>query len=158
MCDSVNDVPQIVKDNVKELVLCLMDKYNVPESNVIRHFDVTGKLCPASLIQQSKWDKFKEYLFKKKDNATTKVKVDLFGKVMTVDAINVNNYNYVKIRDLSCDKIKIGWNGKDVIVNGKVFKANGILHENYNYIPIRTLEQIGIKVNWDSKTNTIILR
>lgn len=25
----------------------LMKKYNIPASNVIRHFDVTGKLCPA---------------------------------------------------------------------------------------------------------------
>ena len=24
-----------------------MAKYNIPQKNVIRHFDVTGKLCPA---------------------------------------------------------------------------------------------------------------
>ena len=30
-----------------ELVEYLMDKYKVPKSNVIRHYDVTGKLCPA---------------------------------------------------------------------------------------------------------------
>ena len=30
-----------------ELTKVLMKKYNIPASNVIRHFDVTGKLCPA---------------------------------------------------------------------------------------------------------------
>ena len=30
-----------------ELAKALMKKYNIPASNVIRHFDVTGKLCPA---------------------------------------------------------------------------------------------------------------
>lgn len=30
-----------------ELTRSLMKKYNIPASNVIRHFDVTGKLCPA---------------------------------------------------------------------------------------------------------------
>ncbi len=30
-----------------ELTQTLMEKYGVPKENVIRHFDVTGKLCPA---------------------------------------------------------------------------------------------------------------
>lgn len=30
-----------------ELTKALMKKYNIPASNVVRHFDVTGKLCPA---------------------------------------------------------------------------------------------------------------
>ena len=33
--------------NAVDLVKHLMKKYNVPASNVIRHYDVTGKLCPA---------------------------------------------------------------------------------------------------------------
>lgn len=30
-----------------ELTRCLMELYNVPAERVIRHFDVTGKLCPG---------------------------------------------------------------------------------------------------------------
>lgn len=33
--------------NAVELAKYLMKKYNVPKENVIRHYDVTGKLCPA---------------------------------------------------------------------------------------------------------------
>lgn len=34
-------------ENALELVEYLMKKYSVPKENVIRHYDVTGKLCPA---------------------------------------------------------------------------------------------------------------
>ena len=37
-----------------------MKKYNIPASNVIRHFDVTGKLCPAywsGRENAGKWEK-----------------------------------------------------------------------------------------------------
>lgn len=33
--------------NTLELVEYLMNKYTIPKENVIRHYDVTGKLCPA---------------------------------------------------------------------------------------------------------------
>ena len=33
--------------NAVELAEYLMKKYNVPKQNVIRHYDVTGKMCPA---------------------------------------------------------------------------------------------------------------
>lgn len=33
--------------NALELTKHLMNKYSVPKENVIRHFDVTGKFCPA---------------------------------------------------------------------------------------------------------------
>lgn len=42
-----------------ELTKALMKKYNIPASNVIRHFDVTGKLCPAywsGKENASKWE------------------------------------------------------------------------------------------------------
>ena len=45
--------------NAVELVKHLMDKYKVPAANVIRHYDVTGKLCPAywcgTAAKNEKW-------------------------------------------------------------------------------------------------------
>ena len=45
--------------NVLELVEYLMKKYSIPKENVIRHYDVTGKLCPAywcgSAAKDAKW-------------------------------------------------------------------------------------------------------
>lgn len=45
--------------NVLELVEWLMKKYSIPKANVIRHYDVTGKLCPAywcgTVEKDNKW-------------------------------------------------------------------------------------------------------
>ena len=50
-------------DNAVELVKMLMDKYNVPIENVIRHYDVTGKICPEPFVRDIKaWQDFKERL------------------------------------------------------------------------------------------------
>jgi N-acetylmuramoyl-L-alanine amidase len=38
-----------------ELTKVLMQKYNIPASNVIRHQDVTGKNCPAYWSDDTKW-------------------------------------------------------------------------------------------------------
>lgn len=51
LCDAKRDgtyapAPETVTAALK-LTRSLMAKYNVPQKNVIRHFDVTGKLCPA---------------------------------------------------------------------------------------------------------------
>ena len=46
--------------NALELVEHLMEKYSVPKENVIRHYDVTGKLCPAywrgTAEKDAKWN------------------------------------------------------------------------------------------------------
>lgn len=37
------------------LVQKLMTKYGIGVSGVIRHYDMTGKLCPAPYVAASKW-------------------------------------------------------------------------------------------------------
>ena len=51
LCDSVKDGKVYPSNktiaNALDLVEMLMNKYDIPKENVIRHFDVTGKKCPA---------------------------------------------------------------------------------------------------------------
>ncbi len=50
-------------ESAVELTRYLMKKYNVPASNVIRHYDVTGKICPNPYVYnctQHVWDEFKK--------------------------------------------------------------------------------------------------
>lgn len=51
LCDEVKDgkvyPSEKTIENALELTKELMQKYNIPKENVIRHFDVTGKKCPA---------------------------------------------------------------------------------------------------------------
>lgn len=63
-------------ENALELVEYLMKKYSVPKENVIRHYDVTGKLCPAYWCgTKEKDDKWKSafwgLLGASKDSSTT---------------------------------------------------------------------------------------
>ena len=45
------------KDTTAQLVAYLMNFYNIPVQNVIKHFNVTGKNCPAWCVEcPNKWD------------------------------------------------------------------------------------------------------
>jgi len=50
--------------NTAELVKYLMDKHNIPIERVIRHYDVTGKNCPAPYVNESEWARFKDKVMK----------------------------------------------------------------------------------------------
>ena len=53
--------PETVSNTVA-LVRYLMNKYNIPIENVIRHYDVTGKSCPRPYCVDSEWEAFKARL------------------------------------------------------------------------------------------------
>ena len=40
---------KVTLDGAK-LVAMLADKYNIPQSHIVRHFDVTGKWCPRPFV------------------------------------------------------------------------------------------------------------
>ena len=51
-----------------ELTRYLMMKYGVPASNILRHYDVTGKICPAPYVHnttQHTWEEFMENVSRK---------------------------------------------------------------------------------------------
>lgn len=51
-----------------ELTKELMAKYNIPAKNVIRHYDVTGKLCPQPYVANTTkhtWTEFKNQISKR---------------------------------------------------------------------------------------------
>lgn len=74
------------EDTIKstiELVKELMNKYSIPVGNVIRHYDVTGKICPEPYVRDvNAWNSFKGSL------ATNSSSVGYLVKVAT-DSLNV---------------------------------------------------------------------
>lgn len=61
-------------NNAAELVRELMAKYSVPIENVIRHYDVTGKICPEPFVRDIKaWQDFKERVADDMTEAEVKV-------------------------------------------------------------------------------------
>lgn len=67
LCDTVkngkSDFTEKTLVNAAELTRFLMEKYDVPIENIIRHFDVVGKICPEPFVENRKaWENFKERL------------------------------------------------------------------------------------------------
>ena len=63
MCDSVDGVPEDVRSLTVSLVQELMSRYGIDSSHVLRHYDVTGKRCPAPWVDNpAEWMEFKKML------------------------------------------------------------------------------------------------
>lgn len=92
MCNCVKSVPDKVFDQTVELTRFLMDKYNVPPSRVIRHWDVNGKECPARWIGKSNdgWDKFKRAIVRGEDNKVAEKKEGCFS--INKNAKNISEF------------------------------------------------------------------
>lgn len=55
-------------NNAVDLTKELMAKYNIPLENVLRHYDVWGKICPAPFVNDpEKWNEFKRRLTEVKE-------------------------------------------------------------------------------------------
>ena len=63
MCDSKGAVPAATRARTADFVRELMERYGVPRENVLRHYDVTGKRCPAPWVDApEEWEKFRSML------------------------------------------------------------------------------------------------
>lgn len=67
MCCFMNggtlDISDKTIQNTVELAAYICKKYNIPLSNVVRHYDVTGKNCPAPFVSNpARWEDFKNRL------------------------------------------------------------------------------------------------
>jgi len=101
------NVSDMVVEKTIELVKELMIKYNIPVDNVIRHYDVTGKNCPAPFVREpARWNDFKAKIgdTSKPVNECDQilrigstVKIDRLLTVTSVDARN----NLIAISELT---------------------------------------------------------
>lgn len=60
--DGISNFSENTLNNAVELIKSLMAKYNVDIDHIIRHFDVTGKVCPKPFIDNAVWNNFKSRL------------------------------------------------------------------------------------------------
>ena len=102
-----------------ELVQMLQKKYSISDKNVIRHFDVNGKLCPGTYIEELKWEKLHSIL------------VGNYFKVRTKgELIARENYTLTskKTRNLEKDKVYgiIKTKKTGIVLRGKLVKGDWI--------------------------------
>lgn len=63
MCNSVGGVPEAVRDRTAAFVRQKMKEYGIDSSHVLRHYDATGKRCPAPWVDNpAEWMEFKKML------------------------------------------------------------------------------------------------
>ena len=78
--------PETVK-NARNFVRFLMKKYDIPLANVVRHYDVTHKNCPAPFVEDAAaWQSFKAGLIQltREENMTEKQVKQLIAQAKTV--------------------------------------------------------------------------
>lgn len=72
LCDTLRDgrlmATETTLANGAALGRLLMARYDIPIENVVRHFDVTGKRCPAYFMDEKKWAAFKARLIREDEN------------------------------------------------------------------------------------------
>lgn len=125
MCDTIRngkyEVSAKTRANAIALGKEIVKKYGIKKENVIRHYDVTGKNCPAYFVKDEEaWKKFRDEIFetKKKEFKTYHIKVT--ANVLNVREGAGTNYKVIKtikkgenwlIRDEKngWGKIRIGW-------------------------------------------------
>lgn len=72
-----------------ELTRMLMKKYNIPADHVIRHYDVTGKICPNPYVYnvfEATWQKFKAALTAQEEDQSKNKYTMICGKAKATAA------------------------------------------------------------------------
>lgn len=125
MCDTIRNGKHEVSSKTRANAIALgkeiVKKYGIKKENVIRHYDVTGKNCPAYFVKDEEaWKKFRDEIFEtnKKEFKTYLIKVT--AKELNVREDAGTNYKILRtikkgekwlIRDEKngWGKIRIGW-------------------------------------------------
>ena len=96
-----------------ELLVALMKKYDIDLNHMLRHYDVTHKSCPAPFIEESIWRNFKERVAAAMEERKSLV-VEVKGKEVVVEAIELDGVNYVRLRDIPklIPPIEVGYDDK----------------------------------------------
>ena len=79
MCDTIRngkyEVSPKTRANAIALGKELIKKYGIKKEYVIRHYDVTGKMCPLYFVKDEKaWEEFKNELFKSESKPSSNKK------------------------------------------------------------------------------------
>lgn len=108
---------EIVVEKTIQLTRMLMKKYNIPIQNVLRHYDVTGKNCPAPFVQNpARWEDFLARL--------VNTDIQKINKKMQVTATELN------IRTLPSVSGKI----LGTLKNGEIIDTIGVINNWYQFV------------------------
>ncbi|MEK4343281.1 N-acetylmuramoyl-L-alanine amidase [Brevibacillus sp. FSL L8-0710] len=176
MCvNSDGDFRETYRSTV-ELAADILKRYGWTTDNLWRHFDITGKNCPAYFVSDDAarrftglsasqaWAKFKDDVHKlltgypqgevsKKESVAVAFILPFKGQV-------IDGVSYLPIRgvtEATGGKVDFDPTTKQVIVNGKIVTST--IENGTSYAPARELAAIlGLQVEWDGSTKTVKLK
>lgn len=125
LCDTIRDgkiefTAATVKQAV-ELTKNLMDLYGISKKNVIRHFDVTGKVCPKPFVEhKEEWENFKKKISNPYYKTTKKLPLRMGASVRKKTMIKIPNGKKVRVLERTNQRY---WKIKTTL-NGTVYKGN----------------------------------
>lgn len=86
--------------NTIELVQILMKKHSIPLENVIRHYDVTHKICPEPFVRvPDSWKRFKERLKGEEKKLTVEEAKKVIQEKCGFDENTMNCFTYYRYAD-----------------------------------------------------------
>ena len=114
MCSNNGKIHGDTYKNTVELTKKLMKKYNIPASNVVRHYDVCSKICPGwngwTGLNTSIWKKFKNDISSKSTTSSTTKKET---KPTVAKPTIKNGTKGTQAKYLQQDLNYLGFKGKD---------------------------------------------
>lgn len=126
------DVSENVVNRTIELTKELMKKYGIPVQNVLRHYDVTGKNCPAPFVSDSnRWINFLNKLVQSNGKYEQGQAVEINVPFYFTGAVEGNRYLYD-------NKTELCWIGEDTrtLIKNDNMIARAVIsyRENTKYI------------------------
>ena len=138
MCDTIRNGKHEVSSKTRANAIALgkeiVKKYGIKKENVIRHFDVTGKNCPAYFVKDEEaWKKFKNEIFETEKKQSTVKQT----KTLKQDCVLYSNkdltgtkYTYMKnttvkiLKNISSkvDYVQVIATGRKAYINVKYYK------------------------------------
>ena len=82
-------------NNAAKLINEIAKKYNISNKNILRHYDVTGKICPAPFVKDEKaWQAFKLKLSEANEMTVEQAKEIISTKIGLADKTIEYLWNY----------------------------------------------------------------
>jgi N-acetylmuramoyl-L-alanine amidase len=180
MCVNADGNFQETYRRTVELAADILKRYGWGVDRLWRHFDITGKNCPAYFVSDDfarkytgltatqAWAKFKDDVQRKLVTANPqpaqkpvdKVSIEINGKRLSVQGYLRDGVSWLPVRTVA-EAVggKVEWceDTKQVRVNGKDITA--IIESGTSYAPARELAAIlGLTVEWDQGTKTVKMK
>ncbi|MBG9945567.1 N-acetylmuramoyl-L-alanine amidase [Brevibacillus formosus] len=163
--------------NTLELTADILKRYGWGVEHLWRHFDITGKNCPAyfvsddfarrftGLTAQQAWAKFKDDVLRvmnpqQEQKPVDKVCIEINGKLLPVQGYLDNGVSSLPVRAVAeAAGVTPGWcsDTKSVTVNGKQLTVT--IKAGTSYAPAREIATaLGLQIEWVQDTKTVKLK